>query len=115
MSILLCKYDTFDFFRVFKTKVEKQTGKSLKVIQVDRGGEYLSSEFEDCLRHSGIVSQLTVPGTPQQNGVVKRKNKTLLDMLRFMMSYSTLLISFWGYELETTMYLLNLTPSKAVP
>ena len=50
------KSDTFDFFREFKTEVKKQTGKSLKTLQSDRGGEYLSREFEDYLRHSGIVS-----------------------------------------------------------
>ena len=54
-------------------------------------------------------------GTPQQNGVAERRNKTLLDMVRSMMSYSTLPISFWGYALNTTMYLLNLVPSKSVP
>ena len=40
---------------------------------------------------------------------------TLLDMVRFMLSYSTLPISFWGYALNTAMYLLNLVPSKSVP
>ena len=109
------KSDAFDFFREFKTEAEKQTGKSLKALQLDRGGEYLSREFEDYLRHSGIVSQLTAPGTPQQNGVAERRNRTLLDMVRSMMSYSTLPISFGGYALETAMYLLNLAPSKAVP
>ena len=58
---------------------------------------------------------MTVPGTPQQNGVAERRNKTLLDMVRSMMSYSTLPISFWGYALNTAMYLLNLVPSKSVP
>ena len=88
---------------------------SLRRLRSDRGGEYLSREFEDYLRHSGIVSQLTALGTPQQNSVAERKNMTLLDMVRSMMSYSTLSISFWGYALETAMYLLNLAPSKAVP
>ena len=60
------KSDAFDFFREFKTEAEKQTGKSLKALRSDRGGEYLSREFEDYLRHNGIVSQLTAPGTPQQ-------------------------------------------------
>ena len=57
---------------------------------------------------------MTAPGTPQQNGVAGRRNRTLLDMVRSMMSYSTLPISFWGYALNTAMYLLNLVPSKSV-
>ena len=58
---------------------------------------------------------MTAPGTPQQNGVTERRNKTLLDMVRSMMSYSTLQISFWGYALNIAMYLLNLVPLKSVP
>ena len=58
---------------------------------------------------------MTAPGTPQQNGVAERGNRTLLEMVRSMMSYSTLPISFWGYALNTAMYLLNLVLSKSVP
>ena len=58
---------------------------------------------------------MTAPGTSQQNGVVERRNRTLLDMVRSMLSYSTLPICFWGYALGTTMHLLNLVPSKLVP
>ena len=58
---------------------------------------------------------MTAPRTPQQNGVAERMNMTLLDMVRSMLSYSTLLISFWGYALNTAMYLLNLVPLKPVP
>ena len=58
---------------------------------------------------------MTTPGTPQQNGVAKRRNMTLLEMGRSMMSYSTLLISFWGYALKTAMHKLILVLSKSVP
>ena len=58
---------------------------------------------------------MTAPGTSQQNGVAERRNRTLLDMVRSMLSYSTLPISFRGYALNTTMYLLNLVPSKSIP
>ena len=69
-------------------------------------------DFKDYLTENGIITQLTAPGTPQQNGVAERRNWTLLEMVRSMMSYSTLPISFWGYALGTTMHLLNLVPSK---
>ena len=64
--------------------------KDIKAIRSDRGGEYLSDSFLDYLRENGILSQLTAPGTPQQNGVAERRNRTLLDMTRSMMSYSEL-------------------------
>ena len=63
----------------------------------------------------GLYPKLTAPGTPQQNGVAKRRNMTLLEMVWLMMSYSTLPISFWGYALNTTTHLLNLVPSNTVP
>ena len=57
-------------------------------------GEYLSGEFQQYLIDNGIVSQFSAPGTPQQNGVAERRNKTLSDMIRSMLSYSMLLNSF---------------------
>ena len=62
-----------------------------------------------------MVSQLIAPRTPQQNGVAERKNRTLLEMVRSMMSYSTLPISCWGYALKTVMHILSLVPSKSIP
>ena len=51
-------------------------------------------DFKDYLTENGIITQLTASGTPQQNGVAERRNWTLLEMVRSMMSYSTLPISF---------------------
>ena len=105
----------FEMFKEFRTEVENQLGKRIKAIRSDRGGKYLLGDFKDYLTKNGIVSQLTAPRTPQQNGVVERRNMTLLDMVRSMMSYSILPISFWGYALNTARYLLNLVPLKFVP
>ena len=51
---------------------------------------------------------------PQHNGVVERKNKTLMDIVISLMSYSDMPNSFGGHALETTAYILNLVPSKSV-
>ena len=88
------KSEAFEKFKEFKAELENQLGKHIKAIQSDRGGEYLLGDFKDYLTQNEIVSQLTSPGTPQQNGVVERRNKTLLEMVRSMKSYSTLPISF---------------------
>jgi transposase InsO family protein len=61
----------------------------------------------------GIMPQLESPGTPQQNGVSERRNRSLLDMVRSMMSLTDLPLSFWGYALETTAFTLNRAPSKS--
>ena len=58
---------------------------------------------------------MIAPVTPQQNGVVERRNKTFLEMVKSMISYSTLPISFWGYAQKIAMHILNLVPSKSVP
>ena len=108
------KSETFERFKEFKNEVQNQLGKSIKAIRSDRGGEYLSQEFDHYLKECGIVSQLTPPGTPQWNGVSERRNRTLLDMVRSMMSQTSLPTSFWGYILETAAFLLNCTPTKAV-
>ncbi|KAG7572396.1 Integrase catalytic core [Arabidopsis suecica] len=108
------KSESFEKFKEFQNEVQNQLGKSIKALRSDRGGEYLSQAFSDHLRECGIVSQLTPPGTPQWNGVSERRNRTLLDMVRSMMSHTDLPISFWGYALETSAFMLNRCPSKSV-
>ena len=108
------KSKTFEKFKEFQNEVENQRGKKIKALRSDRGGEYLSHEFSNHLKSCGIVPQLTPPGTPQRNGVSERRNRTLLDMVRSMMSQSDLPLSFWGYALETTTFTLNRVPSKSV-
>ena len=109
------KSDTFELFKEYRALVEKQLGKLIKTLRSNRGREYLLGKFEDHLKEEGIISQLTAPGTPQQNGVSERRNRTLMDMVRSMMSYSSLPDSFWGYALKTAAYILNQVPSKSVP
>ena len=93
------KSDTFEKFKEYRAEVENQLGKTIKCLRSDRGGEYLDNDFEEFLIEHGIRSQLTAPGTPQQNGVAERRNRTLLDMIRSMFSYSSLPSSFWVYAL----------------
>ena len=108
------KSETFGKFKEFMAEAEQWLGKSLKTLRSDRGGEYLDTKFKDHLLEHGILSQLTTPGTPQQNCVVERRNRTLLDMVRSMISYSSLPISFWGYSLQTAVYILNVIQSKSI-
>ena len=116
-SVYLMKYksEAFEKFKEYRNEVEKQTGKVIKTLRSDRGGEYLSGEFQSYLKENGIVSQWTPPGTPELNGVSERRNRTLLDMVRSMVSYTDLPISLWGYALLTATYVLNRVPSKYVP
>ncbi|KAL4304488.1 hypothetical protein GQ457_10G012030 [Hibiscus cannabinus] len=110
----LAKGDVNLRFIEFKNEVQNQHGKSIKALRSNRGDEYLSQDFDKLLEECGIVSQLTPPGTPQWNRVSKRRNRTLLDMVRSMMSNIDLPTSLWGYALKTAAFTLNCVPSKSV-
>nr|GEW68772.1 hypothetical protein [Tanacetum cinerariifolium] len=99
---------------VFQKEVENQLGKTIKSLRSDRGGEYMSQEFLDHLKDHGIIAHRTPPYTLQHNGVSKRRNRTLLDMVRSLMSQTTLPKSFWDYALETATRILNMVPTKKV-
>jgi hypothetical protein len=107
------KSEAFEKFKEFQNEVENQLDKKIKALRSDRGGEYLSYEFDDHLKDCGILSQLTPPGTPQLNGVSERRNRTLLDMVRSMMSQVELPDSFWGFGLLSASLLLNRSSTKA--
>nr|GFA75405.1 retrotransposon protein, putative, Ty1-copia subclass [Tanacetum cinerariifolium] len=109
------KHKVFETFKVFQNKVENQLSKKIKVIRSDRGGEYMSHEFVNHMKCCGIVSQLTLPYTPQHNEVSKRRNQNLLDMVRSMMNLTTLPKSFWGYVLESAARILNMVLTKKNP
>ena len=108
------KSETFEKFKEFQSEVENHRNKKIKFLRSDRGGEYLSYEFGLHLKQCEIVSQLMPPGTPQRNDVSEHHNRTLLDMVRSMMSITDLPLSFWGYALETATFTLNRAPSKSV-
>ncbi|KAH9671402.1 Integrase catalytic domain-containing protein [Citrus sinensis] len=95
----------------------KMASRKTNALSVDKKATEIvkSGDFKEYLVENGIISQLTAPGTPQQNGVTERRNRTLLDIVRSMLSYSSLPIFFWGLALENVVYLLNLVPSKSVP
>ncbi|GKB30029.1 retrotransposon protein, putative, ty1-copia subclass [Tanacetum coccineum] len=112
--LLKHKHEVFETFKVFQKEVENQLGKTIKSLRSDRGGEYMSQEFLDHLKEHGIIAHRTPPYTPQHNGVSERRNRTLLDMVRSMMSQTTLPKSFWDYALETAARILNMVPTKKV-
>ena len=118
------KSEALDVFKIFKAEVEKQYNKQIKIVRSDRGGEYYGRYTEDgqaldpfakFLQENGIVAQYTMPGTPEQNGVAERRNRTLMDMVRSMLSSNPKLPkSLWTEALKTSMYILNRVPTKAV-
>lgn len=111
---LKMKSEAFENFRKFKVMVEKQSGKILKCLRTDRGGEFTSREFVDFCDENGIRRELTAPYTPEQNGVAERKNRTVVEMARSMLKAKGIPDKFWGEAVATAVYLLNISPTKAV-
>ena len=103
-----------DKFKEFKAMAEKQRGQYIKILRSDRGGEYTAKLFEDFCKEQGIIHQLTVRYTPQQNGVAERKNCTILDMARSMVKGKHLPRNFWAEAVRCAVYLLNRCPTKSV-
>ncbi|GJZ45198.1 retrotransposon protein, putative, ty1-copia subclass [Tanacetum coccineum] len=112
--LLKHKHEVFKTFKVFQKEVENQLGKTIKLLRSDHRGKYMSQEFLNHLKGHGIIAYRTPPYTPQHNGVSERRNQTLLDMVRSMMSQTTLPKSFWDYALESVVRILNMVPTKKV-
>ena len=76
------KSKVFVKFQKFKSLVENQSEERIKVLRSDNWSEYASREFSQFLQTVGIEHQLTMPYTPQQNGVSERRNRTIMEMAK---------------------------------
>lgn len=94
--------------------MEKKVGVPIKCLWTDRGGEFNSAEFNDFCKHDGIKRQLTIVYTPQQNGVAERKNKTVMNLVRAMLSVKGMLKTFWPEAVRWAIHVLNRSPTLAV-
>lgn len=108
------KSEVYGIFKKFKSLVEKQSGKYIKVLRSDRGKEYTSKQFEKFCEDEEIERQLTVGHTPQQNGVSERKNQTVVEMAKTMLKEKGMPNTFWAEAVYMAVYLINRCPTKAV-
>ncbi|CAH9095067.1 unnamed protein product [Cuscuta epithymum] len=108
------KSEALENFKKFKALVENQTGKSVKALRTDRGGEFSSNAFTEFCDEHGIRREFTAPYTPEQNGVAERMNRTVVEMARSMLKAKNMPTKFWGEAVSTAVYILNVCPTKAV-
>ncbi|KAK2411591.1 putative mitochondrial protein [Trifolium repens] len=108
------KSEVFENFKKFKAQVEKESGLIIKSVRSDRGGEFTSKEFLKYCEDNGIRRQLTVPRSPQQNGVAERKNRTILEMARSMLKSKRLPKELWAEAVACAVYLSNRSPTRSV-
>nr|GEY69849.1 hypothetical protein [Tanacetum cinerariifolium] len=108
------KNEVFSKFKKWKQLVENQTGRKLKKLRTDNGLEFCNQEFNNLCKESEIARHLTVAGTPQQNGLAERMNRTLLNKVRCLLIQTGLPDSFWAEATVTAAYLINRSPSTAL-
>ena len=75
------KSNAFAKFVHFNAMIENQFSSKIKIFRSDRGGEFTSNDFKTYLSQHGITHHLSCPHTPQQNGVVERKHRHLIETI----------------------------------
>ena len=112
--ILTEKTETFEKFKMWCKEVELEKSRSVKCLRTDNSLEYLSIEFDVFCKEKGMKRHKTVPCNPQQNGVVERMNRTILERVRCLLLRSSLSSKFWGAAVYTAAYLINKCPAIAL-
>ncbi|GJS55756.1 retrovirus-related pol polyprotein from transposon TNT 1-94 [Tanacetum coccineum] len=102
------KTEAFDQFEIFSKKIQNQLGCTIVSIRTDHGREFDNEvQFREFCNANGITHNFSAPRTPQSNGVVERKNKTLQEMSRTMLNEQSLPQKFWCNAVDTSTYILN--------
>lgn len=114
MVLLKEKSEAFCKFKNFKKIVEHETGATIKTFRTDRGGEFVSHDFDLYCDQNGISRHLTALYSPQQNGVVERRNQTLLEMTRRILKHMNISSCMWGEATRHTMYLINRVATRSL-
>jgi transposase InsO family protein len=74
LYLVKTKDEALNCFKIYKVEVENQLERKIKRVRSDRGGEYLSNDFDEYCAEHGIIDETTTPYSLQSNGVVERKN-----------------------------------------
>jgi transposase InsO family protein len=108
------KGEVFQHFLNFKTMVEKEKGVSIKWLRSDGGGKYFSNEFSEYLKEQRIQRKYSCSYSPQQNGVIERKNRHIAKVARAMLNEKNLPNYFWVEAVATAIYIMNRIPTTKI-
>lgn len=116
LRFLKAKSEALSAFKHYEAWIACQTpGVRVRKVRLDRGGEYLSEEFDKYLAQQGIERQLTVHHSSQQNRVAERLNHTLVEHARAMLLVKDLPKYLWAEAVNYTTWLKNRLPSRSTP
>ena len=104
---LTLKSDVLENFVKFCKNVQNEKGYSITSVRSDHGGEFDNDALELFCDDHGFNHNFSAPRTPQQNGVVERKNRTIQEMARSMLNEISLPKYFWAEAVNTSCYILN--------
>ncbi|GKA01050.1 retrovirus-related pol polyprotein from transposon TNT 1-94, partial [Tanacetum coccineum] len=104
---LRSKDETPEDLKDFLTMIQRNLQASLISVRTDRGTEFLNKTLNAFFKEEGIEHQTSTPRTPEQNGVVERRNRTLVEAARTMLSASKLPLFFWAEAIATACYTQN--------
>lgn len=110
--VIKMKSDALYTFIKFKAYAERESGKKLKILRMDRGGEYTFGDFKNHYQACGIVHEVTTPYTPQHNGLVERRNRIIVNMAKCLLKEKNLPRKFWGEAVSTFVHILNRCSTK---
>ena len=108
------KTQTLSHLTMFLNLTETQFQKQMQFIRTDNGSEFINASCQSMFQDRGILHQKSCPHTPQQNGVVERKHKHMLQVARALLFHSHLPKQFWGEAILTAVYLINRLPSSVL-
>nr|GEY18610.1 hypothetical protein [Tanacetum cinerariifolium] len=106
-DLLLSKDEISGILRNFITEIENLKDLKVKIIRCDNGGEFKNKEMNEFCTRKGIKREFSNARTPQQNGVTKRKNRTLIEAAKTMLADAKLPITFWAEAVNTACYVQN--------
>ncbi|KAK1682100.1 hypothetical protein QYE76_042948 [Lolium multiflorum] len=105
--LLKSKDETHREFIIFAKKAQRMYESEIKAIRTDNGTEFKNYTMQECVDDEGIKHEFSSPYTPQQNGVVERKNRTIIEMARTMLSEFNSPHNFWGEAISTVVHYSN--------
>ncbi|GJU59185.1 retrovirus-related pol polyprotein from transposon TNT 1-94 [Tanacetum coccineum] len=105
---LKSKDETRSILRNFITEIENLKDLKVKIIRCDNGGEFRNKEMDKFCSRKGIKREFSNARTPQQNGVAKRRNRTLIEAARTMLADAKLPVTFWAEAVNTACYVQNM-------
>ncbi|KAJ9552621.1 hypothetical protein OSB04_016666 [Centaurea solstitialis] len=109
LEFLRAKSDAADRIIAFIKRIQVLLGRQVKKLRSDNGTEFRNAKLQTFLEDVGISHNFSAVRTPQQNGVVERKNRTLVEAARSMMAHSGVPQSFWAEAVSTACYTQNRT------